>query len=162
MSLSAKLAAALVLVVGLVASHWYAYHAGNRNGTNAVLVKQQAADLQAWIDSATEMSVEIDKQRSINREVSNDYQQEAAVVRAYQPSGQRLRIPGPVCPKATGETEAASAGRADGAASGTVALPEDIERRLRDRRKEADGVTAICRGLQEWARANGFYGPPAP
>jgi hypothetical protein len=157
MSITTKFTAALVLIVSLIASHWYTYEAGNRNGANAVLVKQQEADLQAWIDSATEMSVEIDRQHSVNQRVSHEYHQETTAVYGYKPADRRLRISAKVCSKVAGETKTTSAARTDGGAAGTVALPEDLESRLWGRRKEADGIVAICRGLQNWARANGFY-----
>lgn len=155
MSVSAKLAAALVTVLLLVSSHWYVYNAGNRNGTNAVLVDQLGADLQAWKDSAADIAIELDRQQATNLKVSNDYQKELRAIRAYQPTG-RLQLPASTCDQVAGKTEAAGTSRSDGAVTGTIALPEDIERRLRERRKEADGVTAICRGLQNWAIENGF------
>ncbi|MBF8177797.1 hypothetical protein [Herminiimonas contaminans] len=161
MSVTAKLVAALVFVLALVSSHWYVYNAGNRNGSNAVLVKQQESDLQAWKDSAADIAIELDRQQAANLKVSNDYQKELRDIRAYQPAG-RLRLPASTCDQIAGKTETTGASRSDGATSGTIALPEDIERRLRDRRKEADGVTAICRGLQNWAIENGFYPAPVP
>lgn len=156
MSVTAKLTAALVLVLLLVSSHWYVYNAGNRNGSNAVLVERQASDLKAWQDSAADIAIELDRQQAANLKVSNDYQKELRAIRAHQPAG-RVLLPATICNQIAGKTEAASSGGTDGAVAGTIALPEDIERRLRDRRKEADGVTAICRGLQNWAIENGLY-----
>ncbi|WP_124572532.1 hypothetical protein [Herminiimonas sp. KBW02] len=161
MTLSGKLTAALVFVLLLVSSHWYVYNAGNRNGSNAVLVERQASDLKAWQDSAADIAIELDRQQAANLKVSNDYQKELRAIRAYQPAG-RVLLPAAICNQAAGKAEAAGTGRSDGAVAGTIALPEDIERRLRERRKEADGVTAICRGLQNWAIENGFYPAPVP
>lgn len=159
MTLTAKLAAALVLVLTLISAGWYLYNAGNRNGTNAVLVKTQADSLKAWQDSAAEMAIDLDNQRAINRRVSNEHQKELAAARDYKPAAAGLRLPATVCNQAAGQTETASAGGSDGATAGTIALPENIGRDLRGTAKEADIVTSIARGLQNWARENGFYGP---
>lgn len=155
MSMKAKLAAALALVLLLICSHCYVYNAGNRNGSNAVLVQQQASDLKAWQDSAADIAIELDRQQAVNQKVSNAYQKDLRDARAYVPAG-RVQLTAAVCDQAAGKAKAAGASGSDGAATGTIALPEDIERRLRARRKEADEVTAICRGLQNWVIENGF------
>jgi hypothetical protein len=96
------------------------------------------------------------------RKVSRSHADELATIRAQFNADRAggLRVTSAVCDAVTFKADSPGAGRVDAPAAGTVQLPAEIERRLRELARDADEVTATARALQDWARANGFYGPP--
>lgn len=121
---------------------------------------------------ATELQVREDERKSaqkITDKVILDHEkaitklkQEAAAIIAAKRAAGGLRISAASC--ATVEAiatkgEATGTGQLDGEAAGTIRLPERIESDLFQLMTEADAVVEGCRSLQNWVRANGFYGP---
>jgi len=95
------------------------------------------------------------------RKVTKNHAAELETIRAaYAAPIGGLRITANACASLTPASgPAPSASRPDGNPPATVAIPADVERRLFDLARQADEVTAVARGLQEWVKANGFYGP---
>lgn len=167
-----KLGLALGIVGALGVSHWRAFEAGKDIGGAACTVAESGrkdAVIEAVTGRVADNAVEQKQNEAKARKVSEDVQKELVVVRDFVPVyGVRLpALPGPRCDSAAGQAEAAGASGPDGAAAGTVVFPEEIQRAF-DRftegagrlQKEADGVTAVARGHQAFARTNGFYGEP--
>lgn len=96
------------------------------------------------------------------RKVGAKYAAELDQIRANRDSAVGLRVDASVCRAydTAATAQATSAGKPDAPAPGTVALPESLARNLFDLAKRADEVTAQGRALQDWARQNGFSGPP--
>lgn len=153
---------AILLAIGAASgiSYW-------RGGVNAT-----AAERASWVTKenaritaeqlalfkALEQNERTRQQQEIdNRKVSNAHQAELAAVRAeYERPTGRLRITADVCRDFAVGAETDRATGADASTAGTVALPKPVERDLRSLQREADEVTAAARGLQDWARKNGF------
>lgn len=74
--------------------------------------------------------------------------------------GERLRLPETVCAGSAGKTEAEGTVRGVGDLAGTVALPESVERDLRELMEHADTIVAACRQAQQFITENGFEEQP--
>lgn len=125
--------------------------------------QEQSKALVRAIDSRDAQRL---KDEGIARKVSKDHASELDAIRAEfernrassEHSG--LRITADACRAITpASAQSTSTSRPDAEPTATVALPAGVEQRLRELAREADEVNAIARGLQAWARANGFYGP---
>lgn len=159
---------AQIIIAGLVASIVLSVSAfvGGVKYEKGVVARR---DLAAQIDQSKALVRAIDnrdaqrlKDEGIARKVSKDHASELEAIRAeYERSRTGgLRITADACRAITpASAQASSAGRTDAAPSATIALPAAVEQRLRELARDADESNAIARGLQEWARANGFYGP---
>lgn len=162
MSIQAKLIAVIAFLLSLAGSHWYALNMGKRLERTEWQAKdsdrittEQKATLKA-IENNTRIAQqqEIDK-----RKVINGYQTELAAVRTERDRNRTgsLYLPATVCHGAAAATKADDAGGTDAAPAGTIALPGQVERDLRDLARDADEVAATARALQESARSSGCY-----
>jgi hypothetical protein len=167
MSIKAKLSAALVVVLGLVASHWYAYQAGNRNGQNAVLVKTQGDELMRKdieLSELAQANMENEAKAlgfaAAAKEASKDHAKELQAVRAAadRAAGQRVQVdPRLFCGRQTGAGEATTPG-SDGQGTPAAAfLPEWFASELRQAAAKADEITADMRDLKRRAEEAGCF-----
>jgi len=157
MSMQVKLAAALIAVLLLVSSHWYAYQAGNRNGSNAVLVgtqkaenARQAAVIDKLNDAYRQADARIKKLAEDAEKASRDYESEKQAIRAAaeHAAGQRVRIDRDAfCGDAASGAESVSAGSDEQVDPGAAFLPESFAGDLRQLAAHADEVTADLRYL---------------
>jgi len=157
MSMRAKLTAVLIAVLTLIGSHWYAYRAGDRNGTNATLVQTQAeenarqANVIAALDAANAQAQARVQQLARDAEkASRDYETEKRAIRAAaeRAAGQRVRINAAAfCHPAAGAAESAAPGSNEQAGTGAAFLPESFANDLRRLAADADEVTADLRHL---------------
>jgi hypothetical protein len=100
------------------------------------------------------------------RKASADYANSLAVLtqkydaaRAAIAAAGGLRVSRSICAGAdAAATQTTGAGRPDGGAAGTVALPDETQRRLFELTAEADALADRLRALQGWIVANGMYG----
>jgi hypothetical protein len=131
------------------------------------LKRQQAEAVVLY--KANELNLrEKQDQEAKARKVSDDYQKELTAARDYQPAAGELHFPaGLLCDAVTATAQSAGASGLDGGTTAASQLPEAVRSALREfeqgnRRlaKDADAQTAISRGLQRFARVNGFYGDP--
>ena len=86
------------------------------------------------------------------------YTDEIALIkrRSGELSGNGLRVPKTICDGFTRAAEASGSKGSNDAIAGTVALPESVERDLRQLMEEADTAIAGCRQAQKFIRDNGF------
>ncbi len=98
------------------------------------------------------------------RKVSKSHADELATIRAQFNADRAggLRVTAAVCDAVTFKADTPGSAGTNGAAAGTVVLPESLERNLWQLTREADEVTAKARALQDFIRENGLYGPPEP
>lgn len=168
MSIQAKLAAALVLVLALIGTHWYAYHAGDRNGTNAERVQNQAAEIGRkdttikMLQDAAEDNRKLAEQQATDAKQENqNREKELAAVRAERDAAMRRRVPidpAKFCPgHAAAGTEATPAGSDGQADAGAAFLPESLVRDLRELAADADEVTADLRTLKARVEKAGCF-----
>jgi len=100
MTLTAKLYAALGLILILIGTHWYAYNAGDRNGTNAIKVATLEASNKALITRIAENEAETKKQDKINFIIQKASNDELSQVRADLANAKRVRVGSNLCPPA--------------------------------------------------------------
>lgn len=166
--LSAKIGAVGLL---FLAVFMWGYIDG-KNGVQAAWDRDRAKRIEAQAALIEKHDQEIaalrKKQDAVNLKVTDDYQialqilgktydENLASIRA---SG-GLRIPRPACPTVA-TTETASNSGHNEATTGTIALPEEVERRLFDLVKSADETLEQARACQNWIRSQGFYGARFP
>lgn len=157
MTLTSKLAAALVLLLLLVSSGWYVYNAGNRNGTNAALVKTQSETISIKdheISALAQANIENEAKAlgyaAAAKEASKDHENELLAVRsaADRSAGQRVQIdPAQFCDQFASGAESIAAGRDGQAAARSAFLPDWFATELRQAAAKADEVTADLRHL---------------
>lgn len=146
---NAKLMAALVFIIGLIGSHWYAYQAGNRNGTNAALVKTQDKTIDALNQRNTENAAIILKQAEDAKKASKDHEDElqAARATAARNAGKRVPIDRDRFCRPTGTPESATPGSDEKATVASAFLPDEFTGRLRQLAVQADETLADLRYL---------------
>lgn len=150
MPLNAKALAGLVLVVGLVGSHWYAYHSGFTNGDKSEVVKQQAETIRKLNERVTANSALADSYRIQAATENQKHEKELADIRATaaRNAGKRVYIdPAKVCGAAS-PAEAAKTGSTGSADPGATVLSDAFAGDLRQLAREADEVTAAYRTLR--------------
>jgi hypothetical protein len=167
MSVSAKLAAALVTVLLLVSSHWYVYNAGNRNGSNAVKVESQAdtiSRLDAEISILAQANIENEAKvlgfAFAAKQASKDHEKELRDVRATaeRDADKRVRIDrAAFCGEDTVGAEGSQAGSDGQGTAGATFLPEQFTRNLRRLMAKADEVTADLRHMVRRADEAGCF-----
>lgn len=168
MSIQAKLISALILLLALIGSHWYAYNAGNRNGTNAEKVKTQAADIsrqnttiQALQDAAKANADKAKADALAAKQEAQNHEKELAAIRARAAAdaARRVRIdPDKFCPgRAAATIKAATAGGDGQADTGAAFLPEPFAGDLRQLAARADEVTADLRTLKARVEQAGCF-----
>ena len=155
MSLSTKLAAALCAVLFLLGSHWYAYHAGDRNGTNALKVASLQASNKLLASRAAENKAETDKQLKINSTVQKAHDDELAQVRANLATAKRLRIGTAICPSA-GQANAKSTTSGNAADTGGGEFRADMDRDIRAAMMRMEEAAATGRACQKFVTDNGM------
>ncbi|CAL62398.1 Hypothetical protein; putative exported protein [Herminiimonas arsenicoxydans] len=158
MSLTSKLTAALVLVLLLVGSHWYVYNAGNRNGTNAVLVGTLTATNKALTDRIASNSAERKVLDDKAKKASQDHAKEIEDVKrtAIANAGKRVPIDPGFC-RPTGQAESTASGSNGQDLAGAAFLPEFFTIELRQAAAFADEITADMRTLVRRADEAGCF-----
>lgn len=158
MTLTAKLYAALGLVLLLIGSHWYAYSSGNENGTNAVLVSTLQASNKALTDRIESNKSESIKMAEDAKKASKDHAAEIKTVRdtAIANAGKRVQIDPRVC-RPAGKAESVAPGSDGQGASGTAFLPDQFTSDLRQAAALADEITADMRTLVRRADEAGCF-----
>lgn len=159
----------LASVAGLgvaVALHFYGA-AQYEKGAAAIQQKWDAAKLAQQIAYAQALKQRTDENAALRdryekalADMRGKYASEKALVDQYHAAhlGDGLRLPDSVC-AAAGFARPPEAGRASGGAAataGTVVLPEEIERNLRELLREADQAAAVGRIGQGFIKQNGF------
>jgi len=157
MILAAIVCAGLTFIAGLAGG--VKYERGQEAKRAIVAEQARARVLMRAIEDRDAERIKADQ---IVRKVGEKYASELDQVRAARDAAVGLRVDAAICrPDDTAAAaQAAGAGKPDAPAPGTVALPESVARHLFDLAKRADEVTAQARALQDWARQNGFAGPP--
>jgi len=148
MTLTTKLYAALGLILLLVASHWYAYQSGNRNGTNAVLVGTLTATNGALTKRISENDAESLRLNEAAKKASKDHANEIEAVKrtAAAHAGKRVQIDPRIC-RPAGQTEITAAGSDGQVPAAAAFLPEFFTSDLRQIAAWADEITADMRSL---------------
>lgn len=170
MTIQAKLIAALAILIALIGSHWYAYRAGDRNGSNAVKVSTQAQAIhdQASVIAkltavAKENEAQAKAQAAAAQQENANYEKELAQVRAALSAARSSRVridPAQFCAGRTaGPAEATPAGSDGQADAGAAFLYQPFADNLRQLAADADEVTADLRTLKAQA-ADCFAGKP--
>lgn len=168
MTIQAKLIAALVLILALIGSHWYAYRAGDRNGSNAVKVIAQAqtitgqnAIIAKLRTAATANEAQAKAQAAAAQQENANHEKELAQVRAALSLAQSRRVRIDPAQFGAGRSAApaeAAPARSDGQAdAGTAFLPEPLTGNLRQLAADADEVTADLRTLKARVDAAGCF-----
>ena len=159
----AKLIAASALAAALAAGAWYCHHAGYDAGVAAIQAKwdkakadQAIADNAAILARVKNNERVAAEQQAINQQLKDDHAKEIAQIRsrAAADSTYRLRLPATVCREFAAGASAQSASGSTATTAGTVALPEQTERNLRELMIEADTVVANCRATQKFIIEN--------
>jgi DNA-binding protein H-NS len=150
MSLQAKLIIALIALVALIGSHWYVYDAGDRNGTNAVLVKTLQASTNALNQRLADNAKQAQQQAAAAQQETIQHENELAQVRAALRAAQSRRVPidraafcRPAGAAETGATRSNGQGN-----TGPAFLPDAFANDLRQLAADADEVTADLRTLK--------------
>jgi hypothetical protein len=99
---------------------------------------------------------DLEQQETNRQKLKKGHANEIAQIRTAYATDRGLRLPAAVCRGLAAGTEAESASRGNGAAAGTVALPDQVGRDLRALMLEADTVVAGCRVAQAFIRDNGM------
>jgi len=168
MGIQAKLALLLMLIVGLVSSHWYVYNAGNRNGTNAELVKSQElqlsqliADKEAVIKRVVQNELIVADLAFKNKQENQTHAQEILAIRTTQRSDDAKRVRFNkvfVCgPGTAGQAEGAKAGGDGQADSSEGIFPESFGRGLSHLKSDAEEVAADLRSLKRSVEDAGCF-----
>lgn len=168
MSIQAKLIGIIVLLLALVGSHWYAYNAGNRNGTNAEKVKTQAEDIARQnttiktlqdVARANEAKAKADAAAAQLENQNHEKELAAIRARAAADAARRVRIdPTKFCAGHTASTAQAASTGSDGQADpGATFLPEPFAGNLRQLAADADEVTADLRTLKARVEKAGCF-----
>ena len=175
-TLQAKLIALLTGVVVLLASNVGSYFYGHSNGVDSQKGKQAVVEvgratkgMQTAVahTGAIVAGVEIDNKKE---KEANDKLDKANIELAkYRTENRRLIAErgglffdapsGARCAGTTGQTEASSTSRDDGATARTILLSASVEQDIQDRTDEADIILERLRVLRDWARSQGFSGP---
>lgn len=148
-------------------------HVGRKLERSAWQAKElaTAAATTAELQAAQERYTRAQKfNEATARKASADYAQSLATLtqkydaaRAAIAAAGGLRVSSSICAGADAATaQASSTGRPDGGAAGTVALPDETQRRLFELTAEADALAERLRALQGWIVANGLYGEVKP
>jgi len=160
-----KLIAAGALLAALAAGAWYFHHSGYETGAAAVKADWDKAKAAQAIADNTAILAQVKNnerlaahQDAINQQLKDDHAKEIAQIRTRvaADSTYRLRLPASVCSGFAKGAEAQSTSGSDTATAGTVALPDEVTRNLRDLMVEADTVTAGCRAAQKFIIENGM------
>lgn len=159
----AKLIVAGALLAVLAAGAWFFHHKGFEAGKAEVQdTWDKAKAAQAIADNAAILARVKNNERIaaqqdvINQQLKDDHAKEIAQIRtrAGADSTYRLRLPATVCSQFAAGTKAQGTSGSDAAATGTVALPDEITRNLRELMVEADMVVANCRTTQKFVIEN--------
>ena len=158
MTLTARLYAAVGLVLLLISSHWYAYQSGNRNGTNAVLVGTLQASNKALTDRIESNKSESIKMAEDARKASKDHAAEIKTVRdtAIAHAGKRVPIDPGFC-RPAGKTESTAPGSDGQVPAAAAFLPVEFTDSLRQAAALADEITADMRTLVKRADEAGCF-----
>lgn len=158
MSLTSKLTAALVLVLLLVSSHWYVYNAGNRNGTNAVLVGTLTTSNKALTKRIAENAAEKKVLTDNAQKASKDHATEIDAVKrtAIANAGKRVPIDPGFC-RPSGQAESTAPGSNGQDVAGAAFLPIEFTDSLRQAAALADEITADMRTLVRRADEAGCF-----
>lgn len=158
MTLTAKLYAALGLILLLIGSHWYAYNAGNRNGTNAVLVSTLQASNKALTDRIESNKSESIKMAEDAKKASKDHAKEIDAVKrtAIANAGKRVPIDPNIC-RPAGQAEGTAPGSNGQDVAGAAFLPDQFTSDLRQAAARADEIVADMRNLVRRADEAGCF-----
>lgn len=131
------------------------FGAGYHLGATRTTAKRDAED-RAAIAQRIEDNAEL--QRLQSRQLAANERNHADEIKTVQRTAavlaaQRLRLPASAC---AGAAQAEGASGGDGAAAGTVLLPERIDANLRALTLKADTIVANCRTAQRFIHDNGF------
>jgi hypothetical protein len=165
----------ILLLVSNLGSFFYgrSFESDIRDGLESkVEVKRVSGVADAAIAGSKKLADDVEadneKERVANEEL-NMAQRELA---KYRDENKRLiadrgglRISKQACTGldlSTRETKTTSSSGSDADLTGTIALPQEIERGLQDSADEADIILEQFRTLQGWVISQDFYGPPKP
>ena len=123
------------------------------------IAMQQAAD-QKYAQLLVARDTAKLQSEAVARAAAKEYEDEKVKLAGdYAANIVALRVhvnPGTVCGSPSPGTQATGAGQPDGGP--TVQLPDDVATGLYALAERADETAAQLRALQDWVRANGFYG----
>lgn len=150
-----KAVIALVLVGGLVVSHWFTFQAGNSYGKNALQVNIQQETIRKLSERVAANSALADRYRLEAEQGTKKYEQELETVRATaaKHAGKRVPIDKTQFCGLASTTETGQASGTGSANTGTGFLPEPFASDLRQLATQADEITAAYRSLRERAAA---------
>ncbi|MFZ6734757.1 hypothetical protein ACO0LG_22730 [Undibacterium sp. Ji42W] len=159
----ARLIVLAALLAGLWAGVGYIHHQGLVEGKKEV---QQEWDADKLAKSQAETAATLsrvknneriaEQQALDNAKIKKGHDDEMAAVRAANASPYRLRVSDSICRGFASATNTQSPGVGNAPATGTLALPEALERNLQDLIQEADTMLASCRAAQSFIRSNGM------
>lgn len=155
---------AIILTAGIVI--WMYGNSQYRQGEAAVQAKWDAERAQVERDTAAAQA----KREAENAALAEAHRKEMNAQRKkYEDeiarnnrrfaddAARRLRLPATVCTdRPAGPPAAEGTEGGDAAAAGTIALPDDVARNLRQLAAEADAIVASCRQAQDFIRQHGL------
>lgn len=146
----------LALVLGIFA----AGHRFGAQGVQAAWDKERAERVaadNAAILSRVKNNERIAEQQALdNDRIRKGYEDEIARIRADRARAPGLRVTADVCTGLAGAAKTEGTGGSDAAVTGTIALPAQVDRDLRQLMEEADEVVAGCRAAQDFIVTNGM------
>lgn len=148
------------LGIGLCIATLYGWHrlTGHYIETGRQEVRTEWAIEKAEIEEKANDArlAEQQKQAAINESIKKGHANEINKIRANYATTGRLRITAAACDQFAASGKAIGTSGSDAATTGTIALPEPIERDLRGLVMEADIMLANYRALQEFVKQNGL------
>lgn len=146
------------LGIGLCIATLYGFHILKtryiEEGKSLIYQEWKIADAEREEKANDARIAEQQKQASINESIKKGHAHELAKIHTSYATANRLRLPSTVCDQFAASGKGTSASGGDAAVTGTVALPEPIERDLRGLAMEADTMLANYRALQEFVKQN--------
>lgn len=146
---------AIMLLAG-IAVWWYG-HSRYEQGVSAERQRQHDAENRALLRRTEEnIALQQKYQQDLTKQKKGYSDEIERIKRRHgELSGAGLRVPRTICDGFARTTEAGS-GKEGGAAAGTIALPEQVERDLRELMAQADRAVAGCRSDEQFIDENGF------
>jgi len=123
-------------------------------GKALIYQEWKIADLKRKEQENSDRIAEQQHQAAINQQVKKELENEINQIHTSYANLKRLRLSKSTCVQSDSVTTAAGSSIANEATTGTIALPEPIERNLYELMHEADSMLADYRALQEFIKKN--------
>ena len=123
-------------------------------GKALIYQEWKIADLKRKEQENSDRIAEQQHQAAINQQVKRELENEINQIHTSYANVKRLRLSKSACVQSDSVTTAAGSSIANEATTGTIALPEPIERNLYELMHEADSMLADYRALQEFIKKN--------